>query len=203
MSSKSEDTTAFLLSETSISVAFTGIMSAATIFTITLLISLGHRELFTSLLYLFISMFGYLYSTIIYANASGQLARLRRLEGEKILSVGNIISEYFGVYYTVFAFPLAFLALTGKILSISILIVNILGFVFYHVYGFSILERYIRSRRRFYAIVAGIIIVYVLNYFTHMCFSLSGLHLYTIISTIALISYTIILTVFCLQRKER
>ena len=76
------------------------------------------------ILFLVISTFGFLFSTIIYSNASGEITRLDSTRARKYMLIGNVISEYFGMYLLVLSIPLVMNAITGDIfLRISTLIV--------------------------------------------------------------------------------
>jgi hypothetical protein len=97
------------MGETGASVSLTSFMTAVVVFFIGLLIT-GSPDLQVRLriplLFLFLSGLGFLYSTLIYANASGEVARLRQNEFRKQMSSGNITSEFLGVYCLVFAIPI-------------------------------------------------------------------------------------------------
>jgi len=190
MSLKDEDyDPGILMEEISTSVTFAGVMSAATFFAVPILLVYYRDALFSSLFYLIISMFGYLYSVLIYANAAGLFRlvstksqssdRNRKIKkGCKVMQVGNIISEYFGVYYTAIAFPLVFLVFAGPILGTLTFVVVVVGIVFYHWYriegeGFSIIERYAlkpksRFQWRFHVAVSLFIALFSLNYFLNL-----------------------------------
>lgn len=134
------------MGESEISVSLTSFMTAVVFFFAGLLLT-GSSDLQIRLriplLLLFISAFGFLYSALIYANASGEVARLNKNKFHRQMSAGNILSEYLGVYCLVFAIPIAVLGYSSdKIFSIIVLIVSVMGFVFYHILGYSILERY-------------------------------------------------------------
>ena len=135
------------MGETDISVSFTSFMAAVVFFFIGLLLT-GDPELQVRLrvplIFLFLSALGFLYSTIIYANASGELSRLRKHSFNRQISAGNIISEYFGVYCLIFAIPITILGYSpDRVLAVIILILSSTGFFMYHYLGYSILERYV------------------------------------------------------------
>jgi len=156
------------MEETSISVDFTSFMAAVVFFFIGLLLtgSPGVQvRLRIPLVFLFISAMGFLYSTIIYANASGELARLRKHEFDDQITMGNIISEYLGVYCLVFAIPLAILGYSpDRVLALVIVLLDSAGFWFYHYMGYSILERYV-GRPHMHYIVGLFVGLYLMSFF--------------------------------------
>lgn len=126
------------------------------------------------LAYLFISLLGFLYSTLIYANASGPAARADLVEFDRQMDIANSISEFWGFYFASFAFPLVILVYSpGPTLAVVVLVSHIIGFVFYHVSGYSILERNFGTRWTYYL-------------------SLSLLTIYVISFTFALFEYTVL-----------
>jgi hypothetical protein len=137
------------MGEAGISVSLTSFMTMIDFFFIGLLLT-GSPELQirvrVPLVFLFISAFGFLYSTLIYANASGEISRLRRREFDRQMRIANIMSEYWGVYCLVFASPLVILGYSpDRILPLIVLVISIFGFYLYHHMGFSILERYTKK----------------------------------------------------------
>ena len=197
------------MDEVSISVTFTGIMAAATFFSIPVLLGSYRDSLFTVMFFLIVSMFGYIYSTAIYANASGHVSRLKRIKGENILSKGNIVSEYFGVYYTAFAFPIAFLAFTGAELATATFIVDVLGIILYHLGGFSILERYtIKSgshrhpKQTFHTLVVVLVLLMSFNFFSTVLFGGNIANPAILLSAAAITLFTLLLAIFSFRRIE-
>jgi len=133
-----------------------------------LLASPSKSHLRIPILYLFISFFGFVYSTLIYTNASDRDARLQTKEFTRHIFVGNILSEYLGVYFLVFATPMAILTYSSdKILAILVCIVCIIGFMAYHFFGFSVLQRYIRNSVEFISSILVMIILMCTSFIFH------------------------------------
>lgn len=102
------------LSEIAVSVALTSFLSGACLFFMGLLLSSESDppQSRAALGMLFVAALGFLFSTLIYANASGEVVRLRTTSFSHQMAVANALSEYLGVYPLVFASPLAVLAFT-------------------------------------------------------------------------------------------
>jgi hypothetical protein len=101
----------------------------------------GSMEL--DVLLLFIASFGFLFSTLIYANLSGRLARLGTSGHERQLELANSVSEYLGVYPLIFGLPLSvprYLGVGVVSIIVAVLAVGSL-FAYHHARGVSILER--------------------------------------------------------------
>jgi len=189
------------MNEASISVMLTSFMTAVVIFFIGLLLT-GEPELQmrlrVPLVLLFFSAFGFLYSTLVYANASGEIARLKKNKFDRQMTIGNILSEFFGVYCLVFAVPIVVLGYSpDKILSFFVLGISLLSFLIYHLMGYSILQRYI-NRPLFYLTLFVFLSVYLLSFFF---FYTDMQSLFYILSSI-LIAFIIGLVLFLLQKKE-
>lgn len=189
------------MGEAATSVSFTSFMAVVVFFFIGLLVT-GSSELQTRLriplVMLFISAFGFLYSTLIYANASGEVSRLRRKEFDRQMATANIISEYWGVYCLVFASPLVILGYSpDKILSIIVLVVCIVGFLFYHFLGFSILERYFK-KPLFYLLVFLILGLYTVCFLSFYLQKIKGYYVVSVILLLAIM----VLFILSLRRKE-
>lgn len=101
-------------------------------------------------LFLIISAFGFIYSSLIYANASDRYARLHFLDFGRYVAIGNIVSEYLGVYFLIFSTPLAVLGYSqDEVLGWIVCVINILACSAYHLLGFSVLQRYIQGKVAF------------------------------------------------------
>ena len=134
------------MGEASTSVSLTSFMAAVAFFFIGLLLT-GEASvqirLRVPLFFLFVSAFGFLYATLVYTNATGEIARLKSNSFARQMSVANVLSEYFGVYGLVFATPVVVLGYSpDAMLSVAVLVVSSGALLFYHLAGFSILERY-------------------------------------------------------------
>jgi len=143
--------------EASTSVSFSAFMTAVVFFFIGLLLT-GEPELQLrlriALLYFFGSAFGFMYSALVYANATGAIARLKTKAFERNMVTGNALSEYFGVYGLALAVPVAVLGYSpDQILSLGVFSLSSLFMVVYHAMGYSILERYIGRKGACWALV--------------------------------------------------
>ena len=190
------------MSEASISVMLTSFMTAVVIFFIGLLLT-GEPELQmrlrVPLVLLFFSAFGFLYSTLVYANASGEIARLKKNKFDRQMTIGNILSEFFGVYCLVFAVPIVVLGYSpDKILSFFVLGISLFSFLIYHLMGYSILERYLK-RSAFYLTLSLILLTYL---FAFIFFYVELQTLFYTLSAL-LIFQIITLILILLQKKEK
>lgn len=190
------------MNEASISVMLTSFMTAVVIFFIGLLLT-GEPELQmrlrVPLVLLFFSSFGFLYSTLVYANASGEIARLKKNKFDRQMTIGNILSEFFGVYCLVFAVPIVVLGYSpDKILSFFVLIISLFSFLIYHLMGYSILQRYLK-RSAFYLALSMILLTYL---FVFIFFYVEREVLFYTLSAF-LIVQIITLILILLQKKEK
>lgn len=140
------------------SVSFTAFMTAVTIFFTGILLT-NFKDYDNSvkipILLLIISTFGFLYSTLIFANTSGNISRLGGRNIHKQILIGDVLSEYFGVYFLVISVPLVINVITtDNFLRISTLIISFLGLSIYHLSGFSIMQRhFLRLHYLFFSII--------------------------------------------------
>jgi len=127
------------------SVSFTAFMTAVTLFFVGLLITqfkVFDPSINIPILFLIISTFGFLYSTLIYANASGRVARFSNKDVQRDLNHGNALSEYLGIYLLIFSIPLVIDIITvDNFLKISTLTAALGGLLIYHLLGYSLMER--------------------------------------------------------------
>lgn len=189
------------MGETEVSVSLTSFMTATVFFFIGLLLT-GERELQIRLriaiIYLFLSAFGFLYSTLIYANASGEIARLHKRLFERQMSLGNIVSEYFGVYFLIFAIPIVILGYSpDRVLGVVVFAVCFLGFSAYHFLGFSILERYFARKASF------IIVVFLLTLFNASIFYNFFVECYTLYYISSAVVAVAVLGIAVYSQKSR
>jgi hypothetical protein len=109
-------------------------------------------------LFLIVSAIGFIYSALIYANASDRYARLHHMDFARYVAIGNIVSEYLGVYFLIFSTPLAVLGYSqDELLGWIVAVINILAFSAYHLLGFSVLERNIRGKVPFRSTVFAMV----------------------------------------------
>jgi hypothetical protein len=198
---KKDDELSLKINEASIGVSISALLTAVVVFFIGLLLTGSPNLQFrlrVPLIYLFLSVFGFFYSALILANASGELARLKKLEFDKQMSVGNIFGEYFGVYFLVFATPIVVLGYSpDRILSLFVLAICLIGFCIYHFLGYSILERYF-NKSAFYCITITLVVLSITSF---MLFYFEYLGFYYACSAL-LVMVICVVAVTCLQRKE-
>ena len=101
-----------------------------------------------------ISIFGFLYSTLIFTNASGEVTEKRIEKSKKYVLWGDILSEYLGVYLLVFSLPLVINVITPDLYLRGVtLIASVGGLVIYHFLHFSMIERHLKKDYDKFAIV--------------------------------------------------
>ncbi len=189
------------LNESGISVSLTSFAAAIDFVFIGLLLT-GDQSLQVRLrvplILLFLSAFGFIYASLIFANASGKVSRLDYSTFEKYMHTGNIVSEYFGVYGLIFAVPLVILGYSpDPVLPLVILLISVLGFSFYQFSRFSILSRRFSGFFFFlmvFLFLATLVVAFIFFYY-HMMFR------YHIVSTILLL-LIFILFFISLSRQE-
>ncbi len=154
------------LNEIQVGVSFTSFMTGVTLFFVGLLIT--QFKVFDSsinipILFLIISTFGFLYSTLIFANASGKIARSNKKDVRKYMNLGDALSEYLGVYLLVLAIPLVInIIAVDNFLKIATVVAALGGLVIYHAGGFSIMER---SYKKLHYLFLSLIIIFELLMF--------------------------------------
>ncbi|MBS3788594.1 hypothetical protein KGY79_10425 [Candidatus Bipolaricaulota bacterium] len=199
-----EDKLELLMDETSSSLSLTSIMAMVSFFFIGLLLQTREGSLATlkmPLLYLFVSAFAFLYSTLIYANASGNIARLKDELAEKHLIAGNIISEFLGVYLIVFSMPMIISNYIDSLyFSATVFGFGVTGFWLYHQLGYSILQRYVKNAKLFYLLLFFVVTIYASNFFTYI-FSVD---LFLIVTSVIIFFTVVILVgyaIYCRDEK--
>lgn len=183
------------------SVSFTAFMTAVTSFFLGLLITrLGGINLTIKIpiLFLIVSTFGFLYSTIIYSNASGEITRLNNKKAKSYMLIGNVLSEYIGVYLLVLSIPLVINAITSDVfLRITTLVVVVVGLFFYSISQFSIAHRYLKVIPK-NVFASSIVILEFLVFLAQI----GLLPYFTFIATVFLI-FIIVSTCYFYRSKER
>ncbi len=125
---------------------FSGTMTAVTLF-FTGLILTNFENFDTSIRVpiglLIISMFGFLYGTLLYSNASEEVSSYNYPGLRKAIYLGDIISEYLGLYLLVLSIPLVLNVVTTDGFLRAVALVSALGgLTIYQLSGFSIVERH-------------------------------------------------------------
>jgi len=139
-----------LFEELNASIALTSFMTAASaVFLGVILQRGGDDTLPMDVLFLFISTFGFLFATLIYANASGRLARHGTFGHEEQVEIANRVSEYLGVFPLLVSIPLSvsrFLQ-SGPIPWAVATLALIAMLAYHYLPGASLLERDISDER--------------------------------------------------------
>lgn len=113
--------------------------------------------------FLIISTFGFLFSSLILANASQKIINEKFEKAAKHTLYGYIIAEYIGVYLFVLSIPLVINCITSDFyLRIVTLCAAIVGLALYQFMGFSLLEDYFPKN---YKIFSFLIILFELVLF--------------------------------------
>jgi hypothetical protein len=101
------------------------------------------------ILFLFVATFGFLFATLIYANASGRLARIGTFGYEAQVEIANRVSEYLGVFPLLIAIPLSVARfLDAGPIPWAVAILALIATTAYHyLRGASLLERDISDDR--------------------------------------------------------
>jgi hypothetical protein len=195
---KREDANLFQ-NEIQVSVSFTAFMTAVTIFFVGLLITKFESfelSIKIPILFLIISTFAFLYSTLIFANASGQLSRHITKNFHKNMLIGDTLSEYLGVYLLVFAVPLVINVITtDSFLRLATLIAALGGLFIYHISGFSLMDRHFKRKHYWYLFL--VIILEIALFYTQT-YNL----IYFIPLAVVLILFLLFLALFASRAKH-
>lgn len=161
----SKPTRELLMGEVSVSVSVMGIFSAISgVFTGILLIKADDSDIWVGFLCMVIAVFGFFLSTIMYANASGNLSRGNIKNAERRILIANILSEIFGVYPFLAAVPLVvWIFSNSQTLSIFVLLLSILTILFYAFSNSDIISRYFTLRNKILYIIVASICIALLN----------------------------------------
>ncbi|HPN54886.1 MAG TPA: hypothetical protein PLB52_03040 [Candidatus Moranbacteria bacterium] len=148
--------------------------------------------------FLIVSTLSFLFTNIIFANASGEIRTGNRSGANKHAITGNIISEFLGIYLLVTSLPLAINAITEDIfLRDAVFIISIVALVAYSMSPFSIIKRYLGTGyfRLLYSVAFAILWA--------SCFlTQKGDSVAYVCVSVALISYLILTTIILLSRNK-
>lgn len=104
--------------------------------------------------FLIISIFAFLFSTLILGNTASKLIEGKFAAAERHITYGYVISEYLGIYLFVISIPLVINALTeDNYLRFVTLITTLVGIAFYQFMRFSILESHFPKTYKFFSTV--------------------------------------------------
>ena len=154
-----------VLSEIGTSESLTSLLTAGTFVLLAGVLASQRANLQLPAFSLVVAAVGFLFGALIYGNGSGELARLGVGQHAdlrsvtRLLETGNIVSEYFGVYFLAYAIPPTAYLIEGPMLGFLALGVTLVGFIAYHASHFSVLERYFspEGSRRFFYLTVGTI----------------------------------------------
>lgn len=131
--------------QASTNVSFTAFMTAVVVFFTSLLLTkfdYYNVSIKIPISFLIISIFGFLYSTIVFANASGVILKKRIDLFKKHENLGNALSEYLGVYLLILSIPLVINVITNDIyLQLVTILSALIGLSIYQFSEFSIMQR--------------------------------------------------------------
>lgn len=182
----------------STSMSFSAFMAAVVIFFVGIILSRFSdydSSIRVPICFLVLATFGFLYSALIYANSSGEVVQGRIKNFKRNMFVGDILSEYFGVYFLVLSIPLAINIIASDMyLRTTVALASLLGFSFYQFSHFSISERHFPKHHKFISlliIALGIIL-----------FSTQMMHSYFEIFSIVLVIFILGLVTSALRKKE-
>jgi hypothetical protein len=124
----------------------TALMTAVVIFIATVMLSSdGHGvRIDPPLLLLVTSALGFIYGTLIYANAYPRFKNESKFNAQ--MHCANAVSEMLGVYPLVLALPLAVLyVVSNNTIQIATIVFASVAFAGYHLSRYSLLERFVQN----------------------------------------------------------
>jgi hypothetical protein len=187
---KKEEILSLYQDEVQTAVNVTSFMTGVTIFFTGLLITRFDSydiSIKIPILFLILSTFGFLYSTLIYANASGDLARLKAERFHKEMNLGDSIGEYIGVYFLVLSIPLVMNVITNDVfLRVATLVVALGGLFVYHISGFSIMQTH--YKRKHHLFLSSIALIEILMFFSQK--NISYFVILGVVQIVALLALT-------------
>lgn len=130
-------------------VNFTTFMTAVVVFFVGLLLASFKNfdiSIKVPIAYLIISIFGFLYSTLIYTGAATEITHKREAQFKKSMLLADVISEYLGVYLVVVSIPFVIGAVTNDaFLRLVSIIAAGAGLIIYQFSHVSMIERHFTS----------------------------------------------------------
>ncbi|MBI4150372.1 hypothetical protein HY488_03135 [Candidatus Woesearchaeota archaeon] len=147
-------------------VSFTAFMTAVVVFFTGLLLTEFESydiSIKVPISFLIISIFGFLYSTMIFSNAAGEINQGRLAKAKKHLLLGDILSEYLGVYLLIISLPLIINVITTDTFLRGVTVVSSLaGLALYQFSHFSVLEQHFKEG---YDVFAAAILLFAIGLF--------------------------------------
>jgi len=131
-----------LQAESATSVAWSNLLVAITGAALAGLIAVGSVNA-AAYWYVMLALLGSFYSSQYYANVSGVVGRLHRNhDPERLLIIGNALSEYLSFYPLVLAMPLVIALLTqSAVVGLVALVADLFMFAFYQLGSFNVESR--------------------------------------------------------------
>ncbi len=133
-------------------VSFTSFMTAVVVFFTGLLITSFNSydiSLKIPIAFLIISIFGFLYSTLIFANASERVSRKDEVGFRRHMRIGDVLGEYLGVYLLIISIPLVINIITSdNLLRVVTIVSAVVGLAIYQFSDLSLIERHFEGRSR-------------------------------------------------------
>lgn len=143
-------------------VSFTSFMTAVCVFFVGFLLSSFHSfdiSIKVPVAFLIISLFSFLYSTLIYTSSAAEVSLQNHRKFLKSIFLGDAISEYWGVYLLVASIPLTVNAITTDgFLRIVTLIAAVAGLAIYQLSGISMIEVHFPTSSKIMAMLAILMI---------------------------------------------
>lgn len=185
---KDDSTLGLYQTEVQTVVSFTAFMTAVVVFFTGLILTTIKNydiSIKVPVSFLLISIFGFLFSTLIYTNAATEISARRLKQAKEYIFWGDVLSEYLGVYMLVLSMPLVINVLVAdEYLSFVALASSVGGLIIYHFLHFSIIERHFKEK---YDKLSAVLIAFAVLLFLSQIYSfyfvqLSALFIVYIIS---------------------
>lgn len=146
--------------------------------------------------FLLISIFGFLYGALLYSNAAQEVSEYNEKGFRRAIFLGDLISEYLGVYLLVIAIPLVINIITDDIfLRIVTFLSSLIGLGIYQFSHFSILERHFGT---IYRPISVVILLFGLLLFVGQFYNLYFTEL-----SIGFTGFILLITVLASRRFHR
>lgn len=174
-------------------VGFTAFMTAVVVFFLGFILSSFnqfHEAIRVPTALLTISMFGFLYATLVYSNAAQKVSDEQEKAFRKHLVLGDTISEYLGVYPLVVSIPLVISVVSSDPLLRGVGIIAALGgLVIYQFSSVSIIEYQFKKEAKPLAILTTLLSVcLIITQLTQFYFFATGILFIIFLIFLALLS---------------
>jgi len=144
--------------------------------------------------FLIISTLGFLFSSIMLANASSLVLKEKFEKAEWQILWGLVISEYIGIYIFVISIPLIINVIsTDLYLRVVTLCASLAGLSFYQFGGFSLLQNHFPKTHKIYSVLS--IIFGLILFFAQIK------QIYFVETSIAFIIFILVTTVFAPSKR--